>query len=95
MITANGFIKADSDSSHVLLGDGGHKAVSDFATSTHDHNSSYVTAVGAGSGDHANELYYTKNGSNTYFTVPYATNAGNADTVDNIHATGFLRWKGM
>jgi len=31
MIIANGFVKADSDSSHVLLGDGGHKALNDFA----------------------------------------------------------------
>ena len=32
-VLADGFIKNGSDSSHVLLGDGGHKAVSDFATS--------------------------------------------------------------
>jgi hypothetical protein len=36
MITANGFIKAGSDSSHVLLGDGTHKALSDFAMA-HSH----------------------------------------------------------
>ena len=27
--------------------------------------------------------------------VEYASSAGNADTIDNIHSTGFLRWKGM
>ena len=41
MITANGFIKNGSDSSHVLLGDGGHKALSDFAMA-----SSYVKKIG-------------------------------------------------
>lgn len=38
MITANGFIKADSSDSYVLLGGGGHKAISDFATSGHTHS---------------------------------------------------------
>lgn len=36
-VKASGFVKAGSSSSYVLLGDGGHKAVSDFATSTHTH----------------------------------------------------------
>jgi len=37
-----GFIKQGSDSNHLLTGNGGHKAVSDFATSGHNHNSAYV-----------------------------------------------------
>lgn len=37
-VQASGFIKAGSSSSYVLLGDGGHKAVSDFASSSHSHN---------------------------------------------------------
>ena len=36
-VTASGFIKKGSSSSYVLLGDGGHKAISDFATSGHTH----------------------------------------------------------
>ena len=44
-----------------------------------------------GSNDGAN--MYVWNPSN--FSVNYADSAGNADTVDNIHAIGFLRWKGM
>ena len=33
-----GFVKSGSDDSYVLLGGGGHKAVSDFATSGHTHS---------------------------------------------------------
>lgn len=40
-VTASGFIKNGSSSSYVLLGDGGHKAVSDFATASSLNN--YVT----------------------------------------------------
>ena len=36
MITANGFIKAGSSDDYVLLGDGSHKALSDFSM-THSH----------------------------------------------------------
>ena len=42
-ITANGFKKKDSSDSYVLLGAGGHKAVSDFATSSHTHTKSQIT----------------------------------------------------
>ena len=44
MITANGFIKAGSSDNYVLLGGGGHKVVSDFATSSHTH--SYLPLAG-------------------------------------------------
>ena len=37
MITANGFIKAGSSNNYILLGGGNHKAISDFATSNHNH----------------------------------------------------------
>lgn len=36
-IKASGFIKNGSNSNYVLLGDGGHKSISDFATSNHTH----------------------------------------------------------
>ena len=37
-VTASGFIKNGSSNSYVLLGGGGHKAVSDFATKSHTHS---------------------------------------------------------
>ena len=37
-LKASGFIKNGSSSNYVLLGDGGHKAISDFAPSSHSHN---------------------------------------------------------
>lgn len=83
----NGFKKNGSSDSYVLLGGGGHKAVSDFATSGHNHASSYVSAVAL----NGNNLRVTKNGSNSDLTIPYATNA---DTVDSRHATGFVYWEG-
>ena len=42
-VTANGFKKKDSSDSYVLLGAGGHKAVSDFAVSNHTHTRSQIT----------------------------------------------------
>lgn len=56
-VTATGFVKSGSSDSYVLLGGGGHKAVSDFATSSHTHNylplsggtmSGYISAPGKG-----------------------------------------------
>lgn len=38
-----GFVKKGSSNSYVLLGGGGHKAISDFATSNHTHN--YIDSV--------------------------------------------------
>ena len=44
--TSGGFVKSDSSNDYVLLGGGGHKAVSDFATSGHDHNGTYLPLSG-------------------------------------------------
>ena len=43
-------------------------------------NSLYVTSVGVtdDTTNHANQLRYVKNGTSTYFTVPFATNSTNA-----------------
>lgn len=41
--TAIGFNKSGSSNSYVLLGGGGHKLVSDFATSSHTHSWSSIT----------------------------------------------------
>lgn len=45
-IIAAGFKKNDSSNSYVLLGGGGDKAVSDFATSDHNHDTVYVKKSG-------------------------------------------------
>lgn len=42
MIVANGFIKNGYDDTSVLLAGGGAKALSDFATSTHNHDGRYA-----------------------------------------------------
>lgn len=44
MYAHQGFIKGNSSDSYILLGGGGHKAVSDFATSSHTH--SYLPLTG-------------------------------------------------
>lgn len=78
--TTGGFKKNGSSDSYVLLGGGGHKAVSDFATSGHNHNSSYVASVSIS----GNNLRINKNGANTDLTIPYATNAGSAANASNL-----------
>lgn len=52
------------------------------ATSSHNHNSSYVSALGTS----GNYLTWTKNGTTNNITVPYASNA---DTVDGYHQAAF------
>ena len=52
------------------------------AASSHNHNSSYVSALGTS----GNYLTWTKNGATNNITVPYASNA---DTVDGYHQTAF------
>lgn len=63
-VKAKGFIKNGSSDSYILLGGGGHKALSDIT-------SAYVTALGT----NGNYLTWTKNGTVNNVTVPYATNA--------------------
>lgn len=52
------------------------------AASSHNHNSSYVSALGT----NGNYLTWTKNGTTNNITVPYASNA---DTVDGYHQAAF------
>ena len=96
-VTASGFIKNGSNSSYVLLGDGGHQAISSLSVN-------YASSAGNADkldGIHANGLLTalsnsdkgisitvggtTKSVSN--ISVNYASSAGNADTVDGYHAT--------
>jgi len=44
MITANGFVKTGSDSSHVLLGDGSHELLSNLSNS---HSHAYLPLAGS------------------------------------------------
>lgn len=77
-VTASGFIKTGSSSSYVLLGDGGHKAISDFASSSHSHN--YA----------ANENYggFTKSGRlpiSGFYQSEESENGGNAPWTGWMH----------
>lgn len=77
-VTASGFIKTGSSSSYVLLGDGGHKAISDFASSSHSHN--YA----------ANENYggFTKSGRlpiSGFYQSEESENGGNAPWTGRMH----------
>ena len=78
-IKASGFIKNGSSSSYVLLGDGGHKVISDFATSGHTH-SIYS----------ANENYggFTKSGRlpiSGFYQSFESENGGNAPWTSCMH----------
>ena len=55
-------------------------------TTNHNHNSSYVTALGTS----GNYLTWTKNGTTNNITIPYATYAGNADKLDNYDSSSFV-----
>ena len=151
-VYSTGFNKEDSSNDYVLLGGGGHKAISDFATASHTH-SNYIERLAwwnEGDSHNANDLlsgttfayrnhsncpttgtivafncinsteyplqlqgnYYreelwfrNRNGDNGTWnawryiihngnigsqSVNYASSAGNADTVDNVH----LEWSG-
>ena len=59
MITANGFIKAGSDDSYVLLGGGNHKALSDFSMA---HSHPYLPLAG-GTMTGPIEFSYNNNGN--------------------------------
>ena len=86
--TAGGFIKSGSSNSYILLGAGGHKAVSDFATSSHNHDGRYLQYNGwwsSGSGqnvDNANGMVFvygnhgSPNGWGILCTFDYAYNSG-------------------
>lgn len=95
---AGGFVIGGVESdSYVLLGGGGHKAISslsvNYATSAGSANSvawSNVNGRPTKVSQFANDSgYITSSGS-----CSYATSAGNADTVDGYHHTSFLKLAG-
>lgn len=76
--TTTGFKKNGSSDSYVLLGGGGHKAISDFASSSHSHN--YA----------ANENYggFTKSGRlpiSGFYQSEESENGGNAPWTGWMH----------
>lgn len=97
-IKASGFVIGGVDSdNYVLLGGGGHKAISslsvNYANSAGSANSiawSNVSARPTKVSQFTNDSgYITSSGS-----CSYASSAGNADTVDGYHHTSFLKLAG-
>lgn len=78
MIIANGFIKAGSSNSYVLLGDGGHKAVSDFATSGHNHDGRYLRWNGSAA-DISAMGWGTLTAANGYTILSHAASSDGGD----------------
>ena len=74
-VTASGFVKNGSSSNYVLLGDGGHKAISDFATSGHTHSS--ITIPICSSLDENSDVFRIEYavGSNSIATKPSGVDA--------------------
>lgn len=65
----DGYLKQKLGNDYVLLAGGSHKSLSDFSMSGHNHNDSYVTALGTST----DYLTWTKNGTTNNITIPYAT----------------------
>ena len=94
-LSTAGFKKTNSDDSYVLLGGGGHKAISslsvNYASSAGSANSvtwSNVSGRPTKVSQFINDSgYITSSGS-----CSYATSAGNADTVDGKHVAN---WNGI
>lgn len=84
-ITASGFKKKSSSDSYVLLGGGGHKAVSDFVTLT-------TTQTISGTKTFSAQQSFTKSGASP-FTVSSNVKVDNlnADFVDGYHASSLFK----
>ena len=67
-VKADSFIKKDGTSSQFLKADGSVDSNS-YSTTSHNHNSSYVSSLGT-SGD---SLVWTKNGTDNTITVPFSS----------------------
>lgn len=79
-VVASSFIKSDGTSQQLLRADGG------IAAFNWSGQSGQPTWLWGGNNEHS---YYVYNPSN--FRVAYAASAGNADTLDGIDSTKFLR----
>ena len=60
-----------------------------------NNNTMWHRSMVGGGGSWNNWLKVIDSGNIGSQSVNYASSAGNSDTVDSIHATGFLRWKCM
>ena len=91
-ITSNGFIKTSSDDTYVLLGGGGHKKVSNFATSAHTHTISLATDTGTATVNlaHATTYKLTAGGSSIIFKTP---SDNNTDTKVSQSETTTANWR--
>lgn len=100
-----GFYKNGTTDSHVLLGGGGHKAVSDFATSTHSHsylplsggrltgplqfNARGWNSIGDGNGDNA-----TYDAYNLFIKSHWGIGfKDNSDNVNGVYDTRAGKWE--
>lgn len=98
-ITSVGFKKSGSSDSYVLLGGGGHKAVSDFATASSLNN--YVTLTTAqtisGVKTFSTQQKFTVGNGTAPFTVSSNTLVTNlnADLLDGQHSSYFLTKAGV
>lgn len=88
-LTSGGFIKAGSSNSYLLLGGGGHKAISDFALASSLNN--YVTLTSAqtisGIKTFSSQQKFTVANGTSPFTVSSSTVVTNlnADLLDGVH----------
>ena len=93
-IHSNGYVKSGSSNSYVLLGGGGHKAVSDFATSSSLGN--YVTLTTnqtiSGIKTFSTQQKFTVAKGTAPFTVTSDTVVTNlnADKLDGVHLNGIF-----
>lgn len=90
-VVASGFVKNGSSSSYVLLGDGGHAAISSLSVS-YANNAGNASTLGGTSlgglftafGNNAHNITATIGGVTKSFLVNYAADA---DKVDGVHIT--------
>lgn len=93
-VIASGFVKNGSSSSYVLLGDGGHAAISSLSVS-YANNAGNASTLGGTSldglftafGNNAHNITATIGGVTKSFLVNYAADA---DKVDGVH----VKWAG-
>lgn len=76
----NGFVKTNSSDNYVLLGGGGHKALSDFASSSHNHDGRYAISENYGG--------FTRTGRlpiSGFYQSYESTSGGNAPWTSWMH----------
>lgn len=96
-VFATGFKKDGSDDSYVLLGGGGHKLISDFATASHNHDGRYLKYEGlwtSGSDQNIDDslginFTYTSHGAPHHWgtTVTFEYERGSSYRLQ-LHGTG-------